>query len=189
MTDATARVRLVDEPDRTGRTTVTLLGSLRARLTALHTTSAADAAGALTSGLCALGREAARTAEGARLREAIRARRAGANAELLWSALLIDRWASAMPPGPVLQDFRNDLALVLCDDLQEALDLPAVPAEPYGSRDRPDEEDATGTDFIVGLWVFAEELRAGIAELAAPSDGATVVSGKGHPPVAGPLLR
>jgi hypothetical protein len=162
-------VRLVDEPDRSGRTTGTLLASLSGRLLVLHAITGADAIGALVAGFAALGREAAKTTEGARLHAALSAGRAGANAEQLWSALLIDRWTSAMPPSAVLDQFRNDLALLMADDLTEFLDLPAAPAEPVGVEGAHEPQPTTAVDMIVGMWTLAHEMIEGIDALAAPT--------------------
>lgn len=183
----TARIRLVDEPDRSGRTTATLLASLGARLAVLHGVSGADAIGAMVAGFAAIGRETARTAEGARLRAALIGGDAGANAERLWSALLIDRWTSAFPPSPVLDHLRNDFALLLADDIEEILDLPPVPPEPAGTGHVP-AEPTTAADVMLGLWAFAREIVAGVESLA--GDAADVVAGPAPaPPTSGPLLR
>ncbi|MDQ4025967.1 MAG: hypothetical protein M3217_10860, partial [Actinomycetota bacterium] len=87
MTQSAEQVALVDAPESAGRTTATLLGSLTARLAALHLISGADALGSLVAGYAALGREVARTAEGARMKRALESGRAGRNGELLWSRL------------------------------------------------------------------------------------------------------
>lgn len=186
----TVRLRLVDEPDSTGRTTATLLASLAARLASLHSISGADAIGALTAGYAALGRRVAESAEGSRMLEAISRGRAGSNGERLWDALLIREWASSLPPSPVLDQFRNDLALLLTDDLDAALELPPMPAEIAGA-DRPAPEPATLAHYLLGMWAFAREVVTGIEALAAASrfSGERVIWGRpGETRVHGPLL-
>ena len=61
MSDPT--FRLLDVPGEQGRTSVSLLGSLAARLATLIATSGSDAVGSITAGYAALGRAAALTAE------------------------------------------------------------------------------------------------------------------------------
>jgi len=187
----TGRVRLIDESDRGGRTAATLLGSLGGRLAALHVITGADAVGALLAGFAALGRDVARTAEGARLREALAAGRPGANAERLWEVLLLDRWTSALPPSPVLDLLRNDLALLLADDVDETLDLPPVPPEPSGAAAGREPQPTTAIDVVIGLWAFARELAAGVEALAGPTLPAAerVLVGPSSPATTGPLLR
>lgn len=187
----TAQVRLVDEPDRSGRTTATLLASLGARLAVLHAVSGADAVGALVAGFAAVGRETAQTAEGARLREALAAGRAGGNGEQIWSALLIDRWTSTMPPSPVLDHLRNDLALLLAEDVGEVLDLPPVPPEPVGVEGAHEPQPTTAVDVMLGLWTFAHEIIGGVealAESTMPAPERVVVTAA-PPPTNGLLLR
>ncbi len=187
---ATVRLRLVDEPDSSGRTTATLLASLAGRLAALHSVSGADAIGALTAGYAALGRKVAETAEGHRMFEAICSGRAGSNGDRLWDALLIGRWASSLPPSPVLDQLRNDLALLLADDLDAALELPPMPPEISGDGG-PDPEPATPAHYLVGMWAFAREVVTVIEALAAatcPPSGRIVQGAPGEPPVRGPLL-
>jgi hypothetical protein len=185
-----ARLRLVDEADTAGRTTATLLVSLSARLAALHSISGADAIGALTAGYAALGRKVAETAEGSQMFEAICRGRAGTNGERLWAALLIGRWASSLPPSPVLDQLRNDLALLLADDLDAALELPPMPPDIAGP-DRPDPEVATPAHYLLGMWAFAREVVAGMEALAAatlPPAERVVPGPPDEPAVRGPLL-
>lgn len=126
------RLLLVDEAGRSGRTTATLLSSLATRLASLHFVTGADAVGSITAGFAALGRRVAATAEGAALLSAIEKGRAGANGERIWSALSIGTWASGLPPSPVLDQLRNDVALLLAHDLDTNLDLPPLPPQPPG---------------------------------------------------------
>ncbi|MFZ5852532.1 MAG: hypothetical protein ACOYY2_14250 [Actinomycetota bacterium] len=183
-------VRLVDEPDRAGRTTVTLLGSLAARLAVLHAASGADVVGALVAGIAAVGRAEAQTVDGARLHAALRAGRAGSNGERLWSALLVGPWTSAFPPSQVREQLRNDVALLLVDDLDATLDLPPIPAEPVGPAVPRPAEPTTAVDFMVGLRAWAAELVAAVDALAAPTlDGSVTGTQRAVPPTDGPLLR
>jgi hypothetical protein len=185
-------VRLVDEADRAGRTTATLLASLTARLATLSLISGADAVGALIAGYAALGREVARTADGQRMRAALQSGRPGVNGDTLWAALLIDRWASSMPPSPVLDHLRNDFALLLVDDLPATLELPPMPAETVGAGGGPAADRATAVDFIVGLWAFSKEVVTGVEALAAPTlapPGEVQAGPPPSPPLHPPMLR
>jgi hypothetical protein len=187
---AAVRLRLVDEPDSTGRTTATLLTSLAARLAALHSISGADAIGALTAGYAALGRKVAKTADGHQMFEAIRRGRAGSNGDRLWSALLIGRWASSLPPSPVLDQLRNDLALLLADDLDAALELQPMPPEITGAGG-PDPEPATPAHYLLGMWAFAREVVTGIetlAEATLPQSPQVIHEAPMEQQVDGPLL-
>ena len=185
-------IRLVDEADRAGRTTATLLASLTARLATLSLVSGADAVGSLVAGYAALGREVAKTADGERVRSALRSGRPGSNGDLLWAALLIDRWSSSLPPSPVLDHLRNDIALLLADDLQATIDLPPLPAEPVGAGGGPAAEPATAVDFVVGLWAFSKEVVASVDALAAPtlpSPGQVTHATPAPPRLDPPMLR
>jgi hypothetical protein len=188
---STARVRLVDEPDRSGRTTATLVASLGARLAVLHAVTGADAVGALVAGFGALGRVTASTVEGARLRESLECGRAGTNGERIWSALMIDRWTSSLPPSPVLDHLRNDLALLLADDVDEILELPPIPPESSGAKGAHEPQTNTAIDVILGLWTFAHEILDGVDTLTRstlPAAG-RVLAAVSPPPTDGPLLR
>ncbi|MBI2368667.1 MAG: hypothetical protein HYV08_00165 [Deltaproteobacteria bacterium] len=185
------RVRLVDGED--GRTTAALVASLAARLASLHFISGATAVGSLVAGFAGLGREVSRTAEGARLRWAIEAGRGGANGEALWTALRIGEWASGLPASPILDELRNDLALLLADDLEETLNLLPIPGEPAGARAAPEETvPATFVDCVLGLWAFSMELIRAVEALAAPTllpQGAVMRDAERGREREGPLLR
>lgn len=148
------------------RTTSTALGSLLARITTLHVVTGAQALGSLISGLASLGREAARTAEGARVREALQHSRVAANGDALWSSLGTDAAWSSFPPSPVLEDLRNDVALLLAHDLEAVLtDLALVdPGEQIGPLREP--QPAECLDLMVGLWAYATEIVAIVEDLA-----------------------
>lgn len=185
------RVRLIDGADEPGRTTATLIASLAARLGVLHLISGADAVGAMTAGFAELGREVSRTAEGARLREAIEAGRPGANGNALWKALHLEGWVSSMPPSPVLDQLRNDLALLLVDDLEETLRLMPIPGQSVGAKGARQPEASTFADCLLGLWAFSRELIRSVEALAAPTASAEGVrhAAGSEPEPEGPLLR
>jgi hypothetical protein len=194
MSDAARpAVRLIDEADRSGRTTATMLASLSGRLAVLPAISGADAVGSLIAGFAELGRQTARTAEGAELRRALASGRAGSNGERVWSALLVDRWTASLPPSPVLDHLRNDLALLLAADLDEVLELPPAPAEPTGSTTAPEPAATTAIDVMVGLWTFGHELVAAVDALAGPTRAqpgrVEVTDLRRPPPTDGVLLR
>jgi hypothetical protein len=188
---STPHVRLVDAPEDSGRTTATLVASLAARLGVLHLVSGADAVGSLAAGFAALGRAVSESADGARLRRALERGEAGANGDALWSALRIGSWVSSTPPTPVLDQLRNDVALLLADDLRETLELMPIPSEPAGERAVAPTE-STFADLVLGLWWFSRELAAAVETLAEPTLAAAGSLESGPPPDAGPegeLLR
>jgi hypothetical protein len=169
---ASTRVRLIDGADGPGRTTATLLASLAARLTTLHFVSGADAIGSLTAGFAVLGREVSQTARGASLRRAIEAGRPGANGDALWIKLRIGDWATSIPPSPVLDQLRNDFALLLADDLEATLELMPIPNRRADAQAAQPIEPATFVDCLLGLWAFSTELARAVETLAAPTEPA-----------------
>jgi hypothetical protein len=164
-----ARAQLIDDAEEPGRSTATLLASLCARLGTLHAISGAMAIGSLTAGLAALGREATCTVEGARIRAAIEAGRAGTNGEAIWDTLMIGSWASSLPPSPVLDQLRDVLALLLADEIHETLDLLPIAPEISGARGAGESPRADFADFLVGCWAFGSEAARAIELLAAPT--------------------
>jgi hypothetical protein len=165
--DAKRPIRLVDAPDEFGRTTASLVSSLATRLIALHYTSGVSVIGSLLAGFAAAGRDVARTAEGARLKQALLATPAGHNGEALWSAMRIGDWASSLPPSPVLDHVRNDMALLLATDLEETLATTPIPPE-FGTKARSvDPASATFIDGMLGLWAHAKDIVSAIEALAA----------------------
>jgi hypothetical protein len=186
----TARVRLVDDADEAGRSTTTLLASLTGRLGALWVVPGSTAIGSLTAGFVALGREVGASADGARLRRALEAGRAGLNGETIWQELRVRDWVAASPPAPVLDQLRNDLALLLADDLTQTLELLPIPPEMTGARDTNDPPDPTFVDFALGFWAFSREVVGAIEALAEPTlnPAGTWTSGQGPEPDT-PLLR
>ena len=175
------RVRLIDSAEGQGRTTATLLASLAARLTVLHLVSGADVIGSLTAGFAALGREVGKSAEGASLRRAIEAGRAGGNGNALWTKLLIGEWASTKPPSPILDQLRNDFALLLADDLQVTLELMPIPGQMAGAAGTEVTEDVTFVDTVLGLWAFSSEMVRAVELLAAPTLAAADAAGRVEP--------
>lgn len=162
-------VRLIDDAEGPPRTTATLVASLTARLGVLHLISGADAVGSLTAGFAALGREVSRTAAGLQLRRAIESGRPGMNGNALWKILRIEQWASAMPPSSVLEQLRNDVALLLADDLEDTLQLLPIPGQSVGVQNAPELETATFVDCLLGLWAFSGELVRCVEALATPT--------------------
>lgn len=194
MTRATTTdIRLLDAPDES-RTTATLLASLTARLAALQVTTGSVAVGSLVAGFCALGRSAARTTDGARLRRALERARVGSNGAAIWKALHLDTWAHSVPPSPVLDQLRNDTGLLLADDLEETLALLPIPAQPAGirgSEDPWDEERASFLDCMVGMWAYSREVTAiveGLAAATLPPPNDVRLRSDAAPP-GGPVLR
>lgn len=171
-----------------GRTTGALLGSLVARLQTLQLISGAQTIGSLVAGLARLGQDAARTAEGARVREALESTRIAANGATLWSTLGMDAAWSRFPPSPVLEDMRNDLALLLAVDLEPVIaevDVidPAIHVGPL--REAAPIECL---DLIVGMWAYSSEIVAVVEALTATAAVPEVRA----PPVDGsdgPVLR
>lgn len=187
-----SRVLLIDESDGPGRTTATMVASLAARLSAMYFVSGADAIGSLAAGFGALGREVSHTAQGARLRRAIEASRAGANGDALWIKLRIGEWASSMPPSPILAELRNDLALLLADDLDATLDLMPIPNPMAGAVSAQLPEPVTFVDCLLGLWAFSTELTRLVETLAAPTwavSSEVMVSSRPDPEPENSLLR
>jgi hypothetical protein len=182
-------VRLVDDPDESGRTTLTLIASLASRLATLHVVSGAAAVGSLVSGFAALGRHVARTAEGALLREAVAAGQVGRNGEAIWSALGIGAWATDLPAAPVLDHLRNDLAVVLASDLEATLKLLPIPSEPTQARSDEPDMPALFADCVVGLWAYSREMVRAVEALAAVAAPHAASKVPPEPAPQGSLLR
>lgn len=186
------RARLENPPEGTPRTTAALVASLRDRLATLRAVSGADAVGSLIAGYAAVGRDAARTAGGARLAQALRAGRPATNGEAVWTSLGVDELA-AVRPTPVLDHLRNDLALLLADDLDAALAAAgSLQLQPSAATaDDAEPAPADSVDYLVGLWSFSRELVAAVEALAAATArAAPVVESDTRPePPDGPLLR
>jgi hypothetical protein len=167
MEAAPNRVQLIDEPEGPGRTTATLVASLTARLATLSLISGADANGSLTAGFAALGREVGRSAQGSRLRSALEASRAGNNGNALWRALNMRAWLAGMPASPVIEQLRNDVALLLAGDLNDVLAVLPIPAQSAAGRVEDEKEPYTFLDCALGLWAFSSEVVRSVEALAA----------------------
>jgi hypothetical protein len=162
------RVQLADIPGES-RTTTSLLASLAARLGTLHFLSGSTAVGSLISGVAVLGIQVSKTIEGARMRRALEASRLSANGERLWKDLRIEEWMTTVPATPVLDQMRNDFALLLATDVDESLELMPVPAPMAGSGGVYEPLNVTFLDYVVGLWAFSRELAVLLDAIAAPT--------------------
>ena len=177
------RLRLVDDAGVGDRTTVSLLASLVARLTALRTVTGAEAVGSMMAGLAQLGREVARTADGARMRDAIE-KTVAAHGEAIWTALSLDH-------------LRNDIALLTADDLEEILDRPLPAASPGGGAPEAlehgdgDQVFRMFCDYLVGVWALSFEVHRAVEVLVADSlmPAGTVRPGATATGDGGPVLR
>lgn len=186
---------LLDAPDSGGRTTATMLASLVARLTALHLVTGATAVGSLVSGFAVLGKQVSRTASGARLRQALEHGRPGTNAAMLWKELHIHEWATLSPPSPVLDQMRNDAALLIAEDLEETMELLPIPVQRdelvEGATKDVGDARQHALDCIVGLWSYCRDLVRAVEALAATGEAAPEIQAglpEQHPPV-GDVLR
>ncbi len=159
-------IRLVDLPEEAGRTTATLLSSLAMRLVTLHYTSGVSVIGSIIAGLSEAGREFRGTVEGRRFLRAFDKAGITKNGELIWESLRIADWARGLPPSPVLDHIRNDLALLLAEDLQEAMSAVPLPPESRYAGHQPKREDANFLDCLLGLLVYSRELTRSIEVLA-----------------------
>lgn len=184
-------VSLVDAPEEAGRTTATLVASLAARLATLYAVSGAAAVGSIVAGFAAIGRDYGSTAEGARLRRAFERGRVASNGDALWSALHIKRWASLVPAAPLLEQLRNDMALLLAPNLGETLALLPIPGEPAGGLADADEPATEFLDCLLGMYAFSRDMTTAIEALAAPTrkDDTVMVPEAGSGPPRGSLLR
>lgn len=187
MADA-PHLRLIDSADEAGRTTATLFASLATRMIALHYTSGVSVVGSTLAGLAEAGREISKTAEGARLRRALEASGVRDNGEMLWKALRVAGWTEGMPVSPVLDHVRNDLALLLADDLAETIDNVPAPPETRVGRSAGRPAEINFLDTMLGLWVYSREIVRSVEMLAASApEGRTIDPGdQVH---AGPILR
>jgi hypothetical protein len=188
---AEIRLRALDDPAGHRRTTRSLVASLAARLGVLGYVTGGQAIGSHLAGIAALGREIARTEDGERLLAGLERNRAGVNGEALWDALHIDGWLSSMPPSPVLDELRNDLALLMADDLEQILGGPSdAAAVPTATLAEP--RPVCFTEVMLGLWAWGRELTRAV-EAAAGTSAAhhlTVIDRRGDGPgLEGPVLR
>jgi hypothetical protein len=160
----------------------------------LYSITGVDAIGAIACGFAALGRDVSRTAHGSRLRRGIEAGRAGINGNALWKTLRFDDWLSTMSPAPVLDELRNNLALLLAGDLEQAMETIASAVRPSPQKRMLEKEadQATFEDFLLGLWAFSMEVVGAIEAMAGPTtpaEGTVISSSASHPHTNGPVLR
>jgi hypothetical protein len=191
MTPSNDRISLADAPDEAGRTTATLVASLAARLATLYAVSGAAAVGSMVSGFAAIGREFGATAEGTKLRRSLERGRVAANGDAIWSALRIRQWASLVPAAPLLDQLRNDMALLLAPNLDETLALLPIPGEPATGQAGEDEPATEFIDCILGMYAFSREMTSAIDALAAPTRGeeSPILRDDDAAPPNGSLLR
>ena len=189
MTETAApRARLVDPEGEADRTTASLVSSLATRLIILHYTSGVSVIGSMLAGLTLAGREVARTAEGARLRKALAASPAARNGEAIWAALRIGDIAAGLPATPILDHVRNDLALLLAEDLAETLAEPPTPPA-LGNRGTTGAMgEVSFLDCMLGIWAHARELNRSIESLAGLAGPLPVFEGGATAGDTGPTL-
>jgi len=188
----TAKASLIDVEDSAGRTTASLLAALVSRLGVLHFVSGADAVASLVSGFAALGREVSMTSEGTALRQALSASLVAANGESVWTALRIGEGASTAIPSPVLEQLRNDVALLLAEDLDAVISMMPIPPEaPSGELPEP-QQTVTFMDFMVGYYAFSREVVAAVdamTQLGQPLKREVVLGAESVAPLNGSILR
>lgn len=160
------RADFVDHPMELGRGTTTLLVGVLTRAATLSAITGAQAVASMIAGLAALGRSVAETVEGRHMRDALDRGRLLENLDLLFGRLGLGALASASPPTPMLEDFFNDVALVLAPDIAESVDaalVAAVRGSGIGMLRSPEPVDPI--DFVVGLWAFSSEVAATLTDL------------------------
>jgi hypothetical protein len=187
-----AKASLIDVEDSAGRTTASLLAALVSRLGVLHFISGADVVQSLISGFSALGREVSKSSEGAALHQALCATQVASNGQLVWTALRIENGASTAVPSPVLEQLRNDVALLLAEDLESVISMMPIPPEaPSGALPEP-QETVTFMDFLLGYYTFSKELVAAVEAMAEPGRATrqeVVATGEPAAPLNGSILR
>jgi len=188
----TAKASLVDVEDSAGRTTASLLAALVSRLALLHFISGADAVASLVSGFAALGREVSKTSAGAALRQALNASQVASNGQAVWTTVRIGENASTAIPSPVLEQFRNDVALLLAEDLENVISMMPIPPEaPSGALPEP-QQTVTFMDFMIGYYAFSNEVVSAVdamAQLGQPVKREVVSHGEPATPLHGSILR
>jgi hypothetical protein len=182
-------VVLEDARDGPARTTDTLLASLVVRLRTLALLSGSEAVGSIVSGVAELGRRAALSDEGARIRAALEHSRPGVNGDLLWSTLRMSDLPSAIPPTPVLEALRNDVALLLAPDLERALGEMDETSLTAGIGLVSEPQPVTFLDFTLGLWALCRFAADAVEALAEPSARGPDARPEGVDHEDGPLLR
>jgi hypothetical protein len=156
----------VDHPTEVGRSTTTLLAAVLTRAATLSAISGAQAVASMIAGLAALGRAVAETVEGQHMRDAIDRGRLRENLDLLFGGFGLGTLASTSPPTPMLEDFFNDVALVLAPDVAESVDAALVGVAGGSSIGvLRAAEKVDPIDFVVGLWAFSSEVATTLGEL------------------------
>jgi hypothetical protein len=90
----------------------------------------------------------------------------------------------------VLDQLRNDVALLLAEDVDETLELLPIPPEMAGAAGTQDVPRAEFLDFAVGYWAFSVEVVRAFDALTGPTLGPPYAVGEGPPAEPdGPLLR
>jgi hypothetical protein len=182
-------VVLEDARDGPARTTNTLLASLVVRLRTLALLPGSEAVGSIVAGVAELGRRVASTGEGARIRKALECSRPGVNGELLWSTLHMGDLPSAIPPTPVLEELRNDVALLLAPDLERALAELDETSLTAGIGLVSEPQPVAFLDLVLGLWALSRFAADAVEALAESSAHDADASPEGVDPEDGPLLR
>jgi hypothetical protein len=69
----------------------------------------------------------------------------------------------------VLDQLRNDVALLLADDVPQTIELLPVPPEMTGARGAADVPEPAFVDFALGYWAFSREVVRAVEALAQPT--------------------
>lgn len=153
----------VDDSADVSRRTSTLLVSLLTRVATLSAVSGAQALLSMIAGLAALGRSTGETVDGHQLRERLAEGRMRENLELLFSKFGLGAAVAGSPPTPMLEDFLNDLSLVLSPDVGDVVDAALVAAAGgAGVGLLVSGQPVDPVDVVVGLWAFSREVAASI---------------------------
>ncbi len=156
----------VDDPADISRRTTTLLVSLLTRAATLSAVTGTQAFLSMIAGLAALGRASSETVDGYRLRERLAEGRVRENLELLFAKFGLGAMVAGSPPTPVLEDFFNDLALLLAPDVGDVVDSALVGAAGgAGVGLLESGQPVDPIDVVVGLWAFSREVAASIEAL------------------------
>jgi hypothetical protein len=104
----------------------------------------------------------------------------------------MNAWLAGMPASPVLDQLRNDVALLLASDLADVLTVLPIPSTNSPGRIEDEKEPYTFLDCVLGLWAFSSELVRSVEALAAATaskQGEFVSSNGASADANGPLLR
>jgi hypothetical protein len=161
----------VDDSADVSRRTTTLLVSLLTRAATLSAVTGAQAFLSMIAGLASLGRSSSETVDGHRLRERLAEGRVRENLELLFAKFGLGAMVAGSPPTPILEDFFNDLALLLAPDVGNVVDSALVGAAGgAGVGLLVAGQPVDPVDVVVGLWAFSREVAASIEALQGISD-------------------